>query len=99
MHPSLQAGVRPVASGRDQPVVLTPFVLRRMRARALGGERGARISRIVAVAMGLLLGVGSVFADGPDGLVLRASGFVKGRAEISDDQIRCEVPTVESAIV
>jgi len=46
----------------------------------------------------LLLGAGNVFAGG-DGLVLRAGGFVKGRAEISDDQIRCEVPTVASAIV
>ena len=50
---------------------------------------------IAAVAVALWFGTPS--AD--DGLALRASGFVKGRAEISDDQIRCEVPTTASAIV
>ena len=72
-----------------------------MRTRASGRRtrRGTGIRPIAAVAIGLLLGVGNAFADGSDGLVLRAGGFVRGRAEISDDQIRCEVPTVASAIV
>src|SRR5437867_755473 len=93
MGPSRQAKVRPVASSADRRVGLTLFMLRHMRARASGRETGgeAGISRIAAVALGLLLGVGNVLAA--DGLVLRAGGFVKGRAEISDDQIRCEVPT------
>jgi hypothetical protein len=47
----------------------------------------------------MLLAVGDARADAPDGLVLRAAGFVKGRAEITGDQIKCEVPTTTSAIV
>ena len=40
----------------------------------------------------------SVCAGGSDGFVLRAEGFVKGKAEISAGDIKCEVPNVTSAI-
>ena len=33
-----------------------------------------------------------------DGLVLRALGWYAGKADISSDQVKCEVPTIDTAI-
>jgi hypothetical protein len=37
-------------------------------------------------------------AGADDGLVLRASGFVRGQAEITPERIRCEIPGPSSAV-
>ena len=57
-----------------------------------------RIVRGLAV-MGLLVAscTGSALA-GTDGLVLRAVGWYQGKSSISGDGIKCEVPTVDTAI-
>jgi len=46
----------------------------------------------------LALVVTRVAGSADDGLVLRASGFVRGQAEITPERIRCEVPGPSSAI-
>jgi hypothetical protein len=57
-------------------------------------ERGVMVGMVAA-----LLAVQPAGADNnPNGLAFRALGFYKGRAEISVDQITCEIPTVSSAI-
>jgi hypothetical protein len=48
------------------------------------------------VSIGLVARAAS--ADGTDGLILHAAGFVKGLASISGNQITCQVPTVDTAI-
>ena len=47
----------------------------------------------------LLLGLSAAVASAADtGLVLHANGFVRGKAEISQGSIKCEVPSVGTAI-
>ena len=54
--------------------------------------------RIGAVLVAMLVAAGSATA-GEDGLVLRALGIYQGKAEVSDEGIKCEIPTVTGAIV
>jgi len=58
-----------------------------------------RCGQVGAVLLTVLVTVGSVAADNnPNGTVFRAVGWFKGKSEISQDQIKCEIPTVTSAI-
>lgn len=59
-------------------------------------ERRTAVRRLALVAV-LTLGVTAARA-GDDGLVLHANGWYQGKSDISDQQIKCEVPTVTSAI-
>jgi hypothetical protein len=53
----------------------------------------------VVVLAAVLMMVGSAAGDNnPNGMVFRAVGWFKGKSEISQDQIKCEIPTVTSAI-
>jgi len=59
-----------------------------------------RCGQVAAVALAaVLVTVGSAVGDNnPNGTVFRAVGWFKGKAEISADQIKCEIPTISSAI-
>jgi hypothetical protein len=52
---------------------------------------------LLGVAVAWQMGAGAACA-GDDGLVLRANGFVRGKADISDGAIKCEVPATGTAI-
>jgi hypothetical protein len=61
----------------------------------MGWKRGGAVAVLVAV----LGTAGPVAADNnPNGIVFRALGWYKGKAEISENTIRCEIPTTSSAI-
>lgn len=55
---------------------------------------------VLAAVLATALGVGSAAAESsnPNGLVFRALGFYRGEQDISEESIRCEIPTVEGAI-
>ena len=58
-----------------------------------------RCGQVAAALLTVMVTVGSVAADNnPNGTVFRAVGWFKGKAEISQDQIKCEIPTISSAI-
>lgn len=59
--------------------------------------RSNGIRTAAAAVAGMLLAAGVAHA-GTDGLVLRAVGMYKGKEDITQDQIKCEVPTVSGAI-
>jgi hypothetical protein len=52
----------------------------------------------MAAVAGVVLAAGVSQAGQPNGLVLRAVGFFKGKEDITQDQIKCEVPTLDAAI-
>jgi hypothetical protein len=55
---------------------------------------------VVGMVLAGLLAVAPASADNNlNGLSFRAVGWVKGRAEIGEDQITCEIPTVSTSIV
>jgi hypothetical protein len=54
---------------------------------------------LVGVLLAGLLAAGIARADNnPNGMVFRAVGFFKGRADISSESIHCDIPTVTTAI-
>jgi len=59
--------------------------------------RSNGIGSIAAVVAGVMLAAGVAQANS-DGLVLRAVGIYKGKEDITDEQIKCEIPTISSAI-
>jgi hypothetical protein len=59
--------------------------------------RSKGIRPIVAALAGIVLAAGLAHAN-TDGLVLRAVGVYKGKEDITADQIKCEVPTIASAV-
>jgi hypothetical protein len=61
--------------------------------RSLG--RGVVVGALLAV----MLAAGAASAENnPNGVAFRAVGFFRGRGEIQEGQITCEIPTVEGAI-
>jgi len=60
---------------------------------------GVRRATVVGAVLAAMLATGSSRADNnPNGTVFRAVGWFKGKAEITAGQIKCEIPTVTSAI-
>src|SRR5262249_5127009 len=63
------------------------------------GRREMRIMRrgvvtAVALVLATAFGAGTVAADNnPNGTSFRAVGWFKGKAEITDTEIKCEIPT------
>ena len=59
-----------------------------------------RCGQVAAVVLAaVLVTVTSAVGDNnPNGTVFRAVGWFKGKSEISADQIKCEIPTISSAI-
>jgi len=58
-----------------------------------------RVVTVVAVLLATALGAGTAAADNnPQGTAFRAVGWYKGKAEITDTEIKCEIPNVSSAI-
>jgi len=54
---------------------------------------------VVAALVGaVLMGEVAFAASNPNGMVFRAVGWFKGKAEITAGQIKCEIPSVTSAI-
>src|SRR5207302_7723538 len=54
---------------------------------------------VVTALVATMLVAGSAWADNnPNGAAFRAVGWFRGNEEITADQIKCEVPTVSSAI-
>ena len=54
---------------------------------------------VVTAPVATMLVAGSAWADNnPNGAAFRAVGWFRGNEEITADQIKCEVPTVSSAI-
>ena len=53
----------------------------------------------MAAVLGLVVAAGSATAgNNPNGSVFTAVGFFKGEAQISEDSVTCEVPTLSTAI-
>jgi hypothetical protein len=53
----------------------------------------------MAAVLGLVVAAGSATAgNNPNGSVFTAVGFFKGEAQVSEDSITCEVPTMSTAI-
>jgi hypothetical protein len=53
----------------------------------------------VAAVLGVLSTVGPAGAESnPNGMVFRAVGWLRGKAEVSESSITCEIPTSESGI-
>lgn len=61
----------------------------------MGFMRGGAVA-VLAAVLGTVCPVAA--DNNPNGIVFRAVGWYKGKAEISENTIRCEVPTTSSAI-
>lgn len=55
------------------------------------------VTRSVVAVAALVVGMASPTRAGSDGLVLRAVGWYQGESSISDGNITCRIPTVDSA--
>jgi hypothetical protein len=58
----------------------------------------ARGPVLALIAFAVLVGGEARAASNPNGIVFRAVGFFKGSENISDDQIKCEIPNLGNAI-